>query len=168
MRIVVPHDRSESALELLLRAPSVCNVIELGAVSRKPEGDVLGRPAAVPRDSWRTRVRAKPGVRHVYRAGVFVVGLLFVALGVALAALPGPLTIPPVLFGLWIWSTEFRWAQKLFQSFRRKGEAAWAHAKAHPVSSAAITIGGIAAAIAAFWAVNHFDLIAKARDAVGI
>ncbi len=133
-----------------------------------PEGDVLGRPAAVPRDSWRTRVRAKPGVRHVYRAGVFVVGLLFVALGVALAALPGPLTIPPVLFGLWIWSTEFRWAQKLFQSFRRKGEAAWAHAKAHPVSSAAITIGGIAAAIAAFWAVRHFDLIAKARDAVGI
>ena len=41
MRIVVPHDRSDSALELLLRAPSVCNVIELGAVSRKPEGDVI-------------------------------------------------------------------------------------------------------------------------------
>jgi len=132
------------------------------------EGDALGRPAAVPRDSWRTRVRAKPGLRHVYRAGVFLAGLIFVILGFALAALPGPLTIPPVLFGLWIWSTEFRWAQKLFQSFRRKGMAAWAHAKAHPVSSAAITVGGIAAAIAAFWAVQHFDLIARARDAVGL
>ena len=133
-----------------------------------PEGDALGRPAAVPRDSWRTRVRAKPGLREVYRVGVFLAGLLFVALGVALAALPGPLTIPPVLLGLWIWSTEFRWAKKIFQSFRRKGEAAWAHAKAHPASSAAITIGGIAAAIAAFWAVQHFELIAKAREAVGI
>lgn len=133
-----------------------------------PEEDALGRPAAVPRNSWRDRVRAKPGIREIYRVGVFLAGLLFVALGIALAALPGPLTIPPVLFGLWIWSTEFRWAQKLFQSFRRKGEAAWAHAKAHPVSSAAITIGGIAAAIAAFWAVQHFDLISKARDAVGI
>ena len=133
-----------------------------------PAQESLGTPAAVPPDSWRTRVRSKPGLRELYRVGVFLAGLLFVALGVALAALPGPLTIPPVLFGLWIWSTEFRWAQKLFQSFRRKGEAAWAHAKAHPVSSAAITIGGIAAAIAAFWAVQHFDLIAKARDAVGI
>ena len=41
MRIVVPHDRSENALELLLRAPSVCNVIPLGPVSRKPAGDVI-------------------------------------------------------------------------------------------------------------------------------
>ena len=130
--------------------------------------DSLGTPAAVPSDSWRTRIRSKPGLREVYRVGVFLVGLLFVALGVALAALPGPLTIPPVLLGLYIWSTEFRWANKLFRSFKRKGEAAWAHAKAHPVSSAAITIGGIAAAVAAFWAVQHYDLIARARDAVGI
>ncbi len=133
-----------------------------------PADDSLGAPKPVPRDSWRARVRSKPGLRELYRVGVFVVGLLFVALGVALAALPGPLTIPPVLLGLWIWSTEFRRAHKLFESFRRKGEAAWAHAKAHPASSAAITIGGIAAAIAAFWAVRHFDLVAKARDAVGI
>ena len=41
MRIVAPHDRSENALELLLQAPSVCNVIELGPVSRKPAGDVI-------------------------------------------------------------------------------------------------------------------------------
>ena len=133
-----------------------------------PAQEALGKPVPVPEGGLRDRIRSNPPLYLAYRVGVFVVGLFFMAIGVALAALPGPLTIPPVLFGLWIWSTEFRWAQKLFQSFRRKGEAAWAHAKAHPVSSAAITIGGIAAAIAAFWAVQHFDLIAKARDAVGI
>jgi uncharacterized membrane protein YbaN (DUF454 family) len=128
----------------------------------------LGAPAPAPRGGWRDRVRSKPGLREAYRVGVFVVGLLFVVLGIALAALPGPLTIPPVLLGLYIWSTEFAWAHKLFESFRRKGEAAWDHAKAHPVSSAVITIGGLAAAAAAFWAVNHYERIAKARDAVGI
>ena len=138
------------------------------AADPAPSQESLGAPAPAPPGSWRARMRSKPGLREVYRVGVFLVGLLFVALGVALAALPGPLTIPPVLLGLYIWSTEFRWANRLFRSFKRKGEAAWAHAKAHPVSSAAITIGGIAAAVAAFWAVQHYDLIARARDAVGI
>jgi hypothetical protein len=43
---------------------------------------------------------------------VFLAGLLCIAAGVALSVLPGPLTIPPVLLGLWIWSTEFDWAQR--------------------------------------------------------
>jgi hypothetical protein len=51
--------------------------------------------------SWRERVRSKPGLSQAYRVGVFAVGLLFIALGFALAVLPGPLTIPPVLIGLW-------------------------------------------------------------------
>jgi hypothetical protein len=113
-------------------------------------------------------VRSKPGLGQAYRFGVFLVGLLFIVLGLVLAVLPGPLTIPPVLIGLWIWSTEFRFAHKLFESFRRKARDAWAHAKVHPASSALITIGGLAAAGAVAWAVPHFDLIGKARDAVGI
>jgi hypothetical protein len=128
----------------------------------------LGRPTSVPRDDWRAKIRAKPGIGQLYRVAVFVVGLLFVLAGVALAALPGPLTIPPVLLGLYIWSTEFRWARKLFVSFQRKGKQAWAHAKAHPVSSAAITIGGLIAAGAAFWAVGHFNLVDKAKDLIGL
>jgi Putative transmembrane protein (PGPGW) len=130
--------------------------------------DGLGRPADVPRGSWRERARSKPGLGHAYRVGVFAAGLLFIALGVALAVLPGPLTIPPVLIGLWIWSTEFRFAERFFDSFKRKAKEAWAHAKVHPSSSAAITIGGLAAAGVAMWAVSHFELIAKGKDAVGI
>jgi uncharacterized membrane protein YbaN (DUF454 family) len=122
----------------------------------------------VPRGSWRERVRSKPGLSHAYRVGVFAVGLLFIALGFALAVLPGPLTIPPVLIGLWIWSTEFRFAQRIFESFQRKAHDAWQHARAHPISSTAITIGGLAAAGAAAWAISHFQLIAKGQEAIGL
>ena len=130
--------------------------------------DGLGRAATVPQGGWRDRVRSKPGVAQVYRVGVFLAGLLFVALGVALAVLPGPLTIPPVLLGLWIWSTEFEWARRFFVSFKQKARDAWAHARQHPVSSALITVGGLAAAGAAFWAVGHYGLVDRLKDALGL
>ena len=130
--------------------------------------DGLGRPSRVEKGDWRERVRAKPGLGQAYRVGVFVAGLLFIALGVGLAVLPGPLTIPPVLLGLWIWSTEFRFAQRFFDSFKAKAKDAWAHARQHPVSSAAVTVGGLAAAGVAMWAVSHYDLVAKGKDAVGL
>lgn len=131
-----------------------------------PSEEALGEPASVPSGGRRDRIRSKPGLREAYRVAVFVDGLLCMAVGVALAALPGPLTIPPVLLGLWIWSTEFAFAERLFDRFQDKAKEAWAHAKAHPVSSAAITIGGLIAAAAAFWAVSHYGLIDKAREAV--
>jgi Putative transmembrane protein (PGPGW) len=130
--------------------------------------DGLGRPVAVPRGGWRDRVRAKPGLREAYRVGVFLLGLAFIVLGVALAVLPGPLTIPPILIGLWIWSTEFRFAERLFESFKRKAREAWAHARRHPLSSAAVTVGGLVAAGLAIWAVGHFELVDRARSAVGL
>ena len=123
-------------------------------------------PSQVPRGSLRDRIRAKPGLREVYRLAVFVVGLLFIAGGIALAVLPGPLTIPPVLIGLWIWSTEFRFAQRLFDSFQDKARDAWAHAKLHPVTSTAITVGGLIAAGVAIWAVGHFELVDRAKDLI--
>jgi hypothetical protein len=129
--------------------------------------DGLGQPRPVKPGSWRDRVRRKPGLATPYRVGVFVVGLLFVLLGVALTVLPGPLTIPPVLLGLWVWSTEFAWAARFFAAFARKARDAWAHAKQHPVSSAAVTIGGLAAAGAVFWAVGHFQLVDMAMEALG-
>lgn len=113
-------------------------------------------------------MRSKPGLSQAYRVGVWVTGLLFIALGFALAVLPGPLTIPPVLIGLWIWSTEFSFAQRLFASFKRKAHEAWQHAKAHPVSSTAITVGGLAAAGTAAWAISHFQLVAKGQEAIGM
>ena len=137
--------------------------------SRCPDcTDGLGQPREVKPGSFRERVHANPGVALAWRIGVFVVGLLFVALGIALTVLPGPLTIPPVLLGLWVWSTEFAWAARFFQTFRRKASEAWAHAKQHPVSSLAITVGGLAAAGVAFWAVGHFELVDKAKSALGL
>jgi hypothetical protein len=130
--------------------------------------DVLDPSVDVPAGGFRQRVRAKPGIGQAYRLGVFALGLFFIAVGVALAVLPGPLTIPPVLLGLWIWSTEFRFAEKLFDSFQAKAKEAWAHAKEHPKSSAALTIVGLLAAGAAFWAVGHFELVDKVKDLVGL
>jgi Putative transmembrane protein (PGPGW) len=134
----------------------------------EPSDDGLGRPAEVPRGSRRDRIRSKPGLGQAYRVGVFVVGLVFILCGIALAALPGPLTIPPVLLGLWIWSSEFRFAQRFFDTFREKAREAWAHARAHPVTSSLVTLGGLVAAGAAFWAVGHFDLVDQAKAALGL
>ncbi len=131
-------------------------------------GEALGEPRQVPEGGWRDRVRSKPGIGQAYRVGVFVAGLLFIAMGFALAVLPGPLTIPPVLLGLWIWSTEFRFAERFFTSFKRKAQEAWTHAKAHKVSSAAMTVGGLAAAGVAMWAVGHFELVDKGKAAFGL
>ena len=118
------------------------------------------------RPRLRTRIKQKPGIRHLWRLGVFVLGLLFIALGIALATLPGPLTIPPVLFGLWIWSTEFAFAERFFDQFKEKGQEAWEHAKAHPKSSAAVTVGGLIAAGVAFYFVSRYGLIEKATQAI--
>ena len=128
----------------------------------------VGGPVPAPKGSLRARLKDNPAVAPFYRAGVFVVGLFFIILGGALAVLPGPLTIPPILLGLWIWSTEFQWAKRFFDAFRRKAAEAWIHAKAHPVSSTLLTVGGIVLAIAVVWAVRHFDLVARARDFLGL
>jgi uncharacterized membrane protein YbaN (DUF454 family) len=108
------------------------------------------------------------GASQARRAGVFLLGLACIAVGVALVTLPGPLTIPPILLGLWIWSREFEWAQRMLEPFREKGRQAWADAKEHPVRATVITAGGLVAAAAAIWAVLHFDLMARAADLVGL
>jgi uncharacterized membrane protein YbaN (DUF454 family) len=133
-----------------------------------PDDDVFGEACDVERGSFRDRVRSNTALRQPYRIGVFVLGLVFIALGIALMALPGPLTIPPVLLGLWIWSKEFRFAERFFDSFQEKAKEAWAHAKRHPKSSVVITGGGLVLAAVAFWAVGHFDLVDKVREALSV
>ena len=130
--------------------------------------DALGGERPVERGSFRDRVRRNPGVRPFWRVGVFVLGLALVLGGFALVVLPGPLTIPPVLLGLWIWSTEFEWAHRFFATWKEKGKDAWDHARRHPVSSTAITIGGLVAAGIAIWAVLHFDLMNRGKELVGL
>jgi hypothetical protein len=129
--------------------------------------DGLGQPRPIEPGSFRERVHRNRSVALAWRIGVFTAGLLFVLLGIALTVLPGPLTIPPILLGLWVWSTEFEWARRIFATFARKGRDAWRHARQHPVSSAAVTLGGLAAAGAVFWAVGHFQLVDMAKTALG-
>lgn len=124
--------------------------------------------ARVPPGGLRDRLRTNRATRQPYRIGVFVLGLLCIGAGVALAVLPGPLTIPPVLLGLWIWSWEFRFAQELFEKFSEKGQDAWKAAKERPVVSAFVTGFGLIAAGAAMWAVVNYDLVARGKDAIGL
>jgi hypothetical protein len=132
----------------------------------RDEGSALPDPKPVPRQSLRARLRANPATRLPYRAAVFVAGLLLIGVGVGLAAFPGPLTIPPVLAGLWVWSTEFAFAERLFNRFKAKAQEAWEHAKRRPVPTAAVTLGGLLAAGAAFWAVQHYELVDRAKAAL--
>lgn len=137
--------------------------------TRCPEcTDGLGKPRPVKPGSFRERMHSNPSLLLPWRIGVFVVGLLFVLLGIALTALPGPLTIPPVLLGLWVWSSEFQWAARFFATLKRQAQDAWRHAKQHPVSSAAVTLGGLAAAGVAFWAVGHYQLVDQTKMALGL
>jgi hypothetical protein len=128
--------------------------------------DGLGDPVTVRKGSRRERIRSNPALYQPYRVAVFAAGLVCIAIGIALAALPGPLTIPPVLLGLWIWSSEFAWADRFFEAFKEKARSTWAHAKEHPATSVAVTVGGLLAAGAAFWAVQHFELVDQAKTAL--
>lgn len=138
------------------------------SVQRDRRQEPLGAPVEVPRRSLRRRLRENPATRHPYRLAVFALGLGFVALGIALAVLPGPLTIPPMLLGVWIWSTEFRWAERFFEIARAKAREAWAHAKSHPRSSVTATAGGLVIAAVAIWAVGELGLVDEARATFGV
>ncbi|MFP5281961.1 MAG: PGPGW domain-containing protein [Actinomycetes bacterium] len=69
---------------------------------------------------WRRRIRRDPRKLFFYRIAVGVVGLLFVVLGFATGWLPGPGGIPLVLLGLAILASEFEWAHRPVQWFKRQ------------------------------------------------
>jgi uncharacterized protein (TIGR02611 family) len=56
----------------------------------------------------------------VYRVVVAIAGLLLICLGFVSGPIPGPGGIPLVLLGLAIWSSEFEWAYRLMQRFKRQ------------------------------------------------
>jgi hypothetical protein len=129
------------------------------------------RPTGAPRTRygrWRATVRRTPGGAALLKAGVFLLGAVFIGLGLAAAVLPGPLTIPPVLLGLWIWASEFSWADALLHRAQDKGRQAWEASERRPVVAGVTTVGGLVAAGAVIWAVHHFSLVAQVRDAVGL
>ena len=116
----------------------------------------------------RARLRRTPGGAQFLRVTVFIVGLLFVLLGVVLIALPGPLTIPPILLGLYIWATEFAWADRLLQRAKKSAREALDQAKRKPVTTALVTGSGIVALAVGVYLVSRYDLVDRARDALGV
>jgi 4-hydroxybenzoate polyprenyltransferase len=117
--------------------------------------------------AWRDGVRRTPGGRQLLKLGVFLLGLVFVLLGVALVVLPGPLTIPPILLGVWIWSTEFAWADRLKDRAVDSAREAWEAARRRPVTSAVVTGGGLLLAVVCAIAVRRYDVVDRVTGSFG-
>ena len=117
--------------------------------------------------AWRDGVRRTPGGRQLLKIGVFLLGLLFLLLGVALVVLPGPLTIPPILLGVYIWSTEFAWADRLKDRAVASAREAWEAARRRPVTSAVVTGGGVLLAVVGAIAVRRYDVVDRVTGSFG-
>jgi hypothetical protein len=134
----------------------------VGQDALMPEAPVSGLRA------WKRTLRRTPGGAAVVKAIVFVSGLLFILLGFALIALPGPLTIPPMLVGLYIWSTEFAWAGRLLDRAKRSAQETWENAKRKPVLTGLATGGGLLAFGIGIWLLGKYDLVQRAKELAGL
>jgi hypothetical protein len=106
--------------------------------------------------------------RTVRRVVVFVAGLVLILIGLALVVLPGPLTTPPILLGVWLWSLEFEFARHWMAPLKRRGSQAMDAAREKPVHTTVITVLGLVGAGLVVWGVLRYDLLDRARAAVGL
>ncbi len=106
--------------------------------------------------------------RTVRRVVLFVAGLLLILIGLALIVLPGPLTIPPILLGVWLWSLEFEFARHWLRPIKKQGSAAWETAKEKPVHTTVVTVLGLIGAAFLIWAALRYDLLDRGRQVVGL
>ncbi len=90
----------------------------------------------------------------MWRAGVIVVGGVFVLGGLVLVPLPGPGWLI-VFFGLAIWGTEFVWAQRLLTWVRATVSDATNWILRQPrwlrVAGGIVTIAVVVAVVGAYW-----------------
>ena len=121
-----------------------------------------------PATGWRARMRRTPGGASLLKGIVFVTGLAFILVGCALIVAPGPLTIPPILIGLYIWSTEFAWADRLLDRAKASAREAWEDAKRRPVVSAFVTVGGLVALGVGLYLVSKYELVSRGLELVGL
>jgi hypothetical protein len=85
-----------------------------------------------------------------------------------LVVLPGPLTIPPILLGVWLWSLEFEFARHWLAPLKRRGSQAMDAAREKPVHTTVITVLGLAGAGLMIWGVLRYDLFDRAKQAIGL
>ena len=115
----------------------------------------------------RDRLRGNRAGSWLLHAVVFCAGALFIALGAVLIVLPGPLTIPPVLLGLYIWSTEFAWAERLRDRAAEQGRLAWGAARRRPLHASAATASGLLLLLAGVVAARKYDVVDRLMAAFG-
>lgn len=121
--------------------------------------------AAAP--GWRARLRRSRVGSWLLKAVVFALGAVFIGLGLLLLVLPGPLTIPPVLLGLYIWSTEFAWAERLRARAATRARVALQAARRRPGHTAAATLSGLVLLAAAVLAAGRFRIVDRVLGAFG-
>jgi hypothetical protein len=92
----------------------------------------------------------------MFRAGVFVVGLVLILLAAAMWLISVFLAAPPAFAGLWVWSREFHWGHRLFRGFLRHARSLCSRARARPMRWGVITLGGIVSAWSAYWAWGRY------------
>lgn len=115
----------------------------------------------------RDRLRKLPAGDLIVHGTIFVLGLAFILLGFAFIVLPGPLTIPPILVGLLIWSLEFDFAEKWLDKAKEQAQEAWDYAKAHPWRTGLVTGGGTVAVVVGAVAASRYGLVDHVKDLVG-
>jgi Putative transmembrane protein (PGPGW) len=106
--------------------------------------------------------------RTVRRIVIFATGLLLILIGLVLVVLPGPLTIPPIILGVWLWSLEFEFARHWIAPLRRRGSQALDAAREKPVHTTVVTVLGLVGAGLVIVAVLHYDLLGRAADVIGL
>jgi len=121
-----------------------------------PERSGLTLPPGGRRSRWCSWFRDDRHRHLAFRAGVFVVGLVLILLGAAMWLVSTLLAGPPMFAGLWVWSREFHWGHRLFRGFLGRARSMWSRAKARPMRWCVVTLLGIAAAAAAYWAWGRF------------
>jgi hypothetical protein len=120
----------------------------------------------VTRWNLRDRVRRLPGGETLVHVLVFLVGLSFILLGLALSVLPGPLTIPPVLLGLVIWALEFDFAERWVDKAKDQAQDAWESAKRHPWRAGVVTGSGFLLLGVGLFLASKYELVDRAKDLV--
>ena len=117
---------------------------------------------------WKAVLRRTPGGTLVLKGIVLLVGLAFILLGFLLVALPGPLTIPPILLGLWIWSTQFHWAERLLDRARASAQQALVEAKRRPLVTALVTGSGLLALGVGIYLATRYQLVDRLLEYAGL
>jgi uncharacterized membrane protein YbaN (DUF454 family) len=106
--------------------------------------------------------------RPLRRVVLFVAGLLLIVTGLVLIVLPGPLTIPPILLGLWLWSLEFEFARRWLHPMKVKGAIAWEQARHAPVRTTVVSVLGLVGAGIVIWTAISYHLFDLGRDLIGL